>query len=33
MKRLELIQNLSDHNQRTLLRTIDGFLKGVEAEQ
>lgn len=33
MKRLDQIQNLSDHNQRTLLRTIDGFLKGVETEQ
>ena len=29
MKRLEQIQKLSAHDQRTLLRTIDGFLRGV----
>lgn len=29
MKRVEQIQQLSAHDQRTLLRTIDGFLRGV----
>lgn len=29
MKRLDKIQQLSAHDQRTLLRTIDGFLRGV----
>lgn len=29
MKRLEKIEQLSQHDQRTLLRTIDGFLRGV----
>jgi transcriptional regulator with XRE-family HTH domain len=29
MKRLERIQKLSDNDQRSLLRTIDGFLRGV----
>jgi transcriptional regulator with XRE-family HTH domain len=29
MKRVEKIEQLSPHDQRTLLRTIDGFLRGV----
>ncbi len=29
MKRLDQIQQLSAHDQRTLLRTIDGFLRGA----
>jgi len=29
MKRVEQIQRLSAHDQRTLLRTIDGFLRGA----
>jgi len=29
MKRLNEIEKLSAHDQRTLLRTIDGFLRGV----
>ena len=29
LKRIERIQSLPDHDQRALLRTIDGFLRGV----